>query len=107
MAKTIKKKERKVFRMKKVLAMLLITAMVLGVTGCSGGTDTATEDTAATTEDSGGETADAETDDAAAATGDTVKIGVLLPFSGRSSYRRTPDAWYSDVCGSCKRKWWY
>ena len=71
--------------MKKVLAMLLITAMVLGATGCSGGTDTATEDTAATTEDSGGETADAETDDAAAATGDTVKIGVLLPFSGASA----------------------
>lgn len=71
--------------MKKVLAMLLITAMVLGVTGCSGGTDTATEDTAATTEDSGGETADAETDDAAAATGDMVKIGVLLPFSGASA----------------------
>ena len=65
--------------------MLLITAMVLGVTGCSGGTDTATEDTAATTEDSGGETADAETDDAAAATGDTVKIGVLLRFSGGSA----------------------
>lgn len=76
-------------KMKKVLAVVLTAAMVLGLAACgkSGGsnTESATEEkSGAVTEaakETGGTSADKEADSQ-----DTIKIGVILSFTGSAAY---------------------
>ena len=76
-------------KMKKVLAVVLTAAMVLGLAACgkSGGSNTesaAEEKSGAVTEaakETGGTSADKEADSQ-----DTIKIGVILSFTGSAAY---------------------
>ncbi len=67
--------------MKKRLALVIALAMVLGLTGCSGknAAEPAADAPAESNEETQGEAQREE------ASGGTVKIGVLLPFSGSSA----------------------
>ena len=69
---------------KKLLGLLLAVSMVVSLTACSGGSDTAsdtsTTDTTETTDTA--ESDSAETADDAAASSDVLKIGVAAATTG-------------------------
>ena len=80
---------------KKVLAMLLASAMVFGLTACGSSAADTAEAPAATEEASTEETAEApaaeETAEAPAASGDLIKVGIINNDPNESGYRTAND----------------
>ncbi len=80
---------------KKVLAMLLASAMVLGLTACGSSAADTAEAPAATEEAATEETAEApaaeETAEAPAASGDLIKVGIINNDPNESGYRTAND----------------
>ena len=80
---------------KKVLAMLLASAMVFGLTACGSSAADTAEAPAATEEAATEETAEApaaeETAEAPAASGDLIKVGVINNDPNESGYRTAND----------------
>ena len=80
---------------KKVLAMLLASAMVFGLTACGSSAADTAEAPAATEEAATEETAEApaaeETAEAPAASGDLIKVGIINNDPNESGYRTAND----------------
>ena len=80
---------------KKVLAMLLASAMVFGLTACGSSAAATAEAPAATEEAATEETAEApaaeETAEAPAASGDLIKVGIINNDPNESGYRTAND----------------
>ena len=80
---------------KKVLAMLLASAMVFGLTACGSSAADTAEAPAATEEAATGETAEApaaeETAEAPVASGDLIKVGIINNDPNESGYRTAND----------------
>lgn len=74
--------------MKKVLAVVLTAAMVLGLAACgkSGGTDTGSSEEKSSTVTEASKEKEDSTGETEADSQDTIKIGVILSFTGSAAY---------------------
>ena len=88
---------------KKVLAMLLASAMVFGLTACGSSAADTAEAPAATEEAATEETAEApaaeETAEAPAASGDLIKVGIINNDPNESGYRTANDKDFCEANG--------